>query len=143
MTVLVVCFFLITMLFGIIVATEDATSWPSSTTENMTDIPSTTTKDEIEAEVEATKVKLLEFTYPEGSSLIPIAHWETKATLEATDLPESLTICTAIFLKSWVDYWTYVYLFSLKDEDDNTWAYMYLVTGKTGYSIRASMEMML
>lgn len=103
MIVHVLCLFLVTVFWARIEATEDTTPWPSSTTGNTTDIPSTTTKDGVQAEVQTIKVKVLEFTYPEGSALIPIANWETKGTLEATDLPESLTICTSIFLKSWVD----------------------------------------
>ena len=96
---------------------------------------STTTTTEASSLAPSSKATVLEFTYPPGSHEISIFHWETKATLHAIGFPESLTICTSIFLKSWVDYWTYVYLFSINDQDGYNWAWMYLITGTKNYDV--------
>ena len=69
------------------------------------------TTSEASALAPSTKLKVLEFTYPPGSHEIPIFHWQTKATMHAVGFPESLAICTSIFLKSWVEDWTYRVVF--------------------------------
>ena len=83
--------------------------------------------------------KVLEFTYPPGSSYIPIANWETKATVNLKHLPPALSICSSLFLKSWVADWnTNIDFFEMLDDDGKVWADLYLQAGKTETSIIAN-----
>ena len=68
-------------------------------------------------------MQVLDFTYPPGSyPHIPISAWETKATLNMKDLPSSLSICSSLFVKSWVaGAGTYITFFSLLNQDDGKW----------------------
>ena len=43
-----------------------------------------------------TKIKVLEFTYPPGSRDIPIANWETQASLTKDKFPDSINLCTSL-----------------------------------------------
>ena len=68
-------------------------------------------------------MQVLDFTYPPGSyPHIPISAWETKATLNMKDLPSSLSICSSLFVKSWVaGAGSYITFFSLLNQDDGKW----------------------
>ena len=88
--------------------------------------------------VPAFAIKVLEFTFPPGSQYIPIANWETSATLEKAALPPSLAICSSIFVKSWVADWiSYVHFWKLYDEEGEEWANMYIKTSTTKSHLRA------
>ena len=83
---------------------------------------------------------MLEFTYPPGSAFIPIANWETKATLSLKNLPSHLSICSSVFLKGWAaDVGTLFSFFQLLDHDrlegtirnvDDSWAELRLESGQ-------------
>merc|ERR1719209_415530 len=78
------------------------------------------------------KVKVLDFTYPPGSNNIPVANWETKATLDLKNLPSSLSICSSYFLKSWIaDIGTLIMLFQILDEEGETWGELLLQAGSS------------
>ena len=70
--------------------------------------------------------KVLEFTYPPGSHHIPRREWATRATLNLTDLPSSFSICSSVFVKSWVLTATdcYVKFFAILTEDGKSWSYL-------------------
>ena len=70
--------------------------------------------------------KVLEFTYPPGSHHIPRREWATRATLNMTDLPSSFSICSSVFVKSWVLTATdcYVKFFAILTEDGKSWSYL-------------------
>ena len=88
--------------------------------------------------VPAFAVKVLEFTFPRGSTGIPIANWVTSATLEKAALPPSLAICSSVFVKSWVaDTISYVDFWKLYDEEGNNWAWLDMKTSTTKSYIRA------
>ena len=82
----------------------------------------------------------MEFTYPPGSAFIPIANWETKATLSLKNLPSHLSICSSVFLKGWAaDVGTLFSFFQLLDHDrlegtirnvDDSWAELRLESGQ-------------
>ena len=69
--------------------------------------------------------KVLEFTYPPGSHHIPRTEWATRATLKLTDLPSSFSICSSVFVKSWVLTATdcNVKFFQILTEDGNRWSF--------------------
>ena len=83
---------------------------------------------------------MLEFTYPPGSAFIPIANWETRATLNLKNLPSHLSICSSVFLKGWAaDAGTALAFFQLIDHDrlegtvwnvDDSWAALGLGVGQ-------------
>ena len=83
---------------------------------------------------------MLEFTYPPGSAFIPIANWETRATLNLKNLPSHLSICSSVFLKGWAaDAGTALAFFQLIDHDrlegtvwnvDDSWAALCLGVGQ-------------
>ena len=77
-------------------------------------------------------IKVLEFTYPPGSTDMPIREWATQAWLEHTKtLPTSLSVCTAVFLKSWVADWnTDLILFRLEDKNGIGWARLWMYAGE-------------
>ena len=77
-------------------------------------------------------IKVLEFTYPPGSTDMPIREWATQAWLEHTKtLPSSLSVCTAVFLKSWVADWnTDLILFRLEDKNGIGWARLWMYAGE-------------
>ena len=53
---------------------------------------------------------------------MPIATWETKATLDLKDLPSALSICSSFFLKSWTaDVGTLISFFHILDEKGENW----------------------
>ena len=63
-----------------------------------------------------TKIKVLEFTYPPGSTSMPIAQWQTQANLTKDNLPNSINMCTAVYVKSMVADWNSdVNLFKMED----------------------------
>ena len=65
-----------------------------------------------------TKIKVLEFTYPPGSTDMPIAKWETQANLTKDNLPNSINMCTSVYVKSMVADWTqHINLFKIEDPD--------------------------
>ena len=73
---------------------------------------------------------MLEFTYPPGSSDIPIAAWETKATLNLKDLPRHVSICSSVFLKSFAaDAGAFFSFFEIVDEEGKRFAAMEYVAG--------------
>ena len=69
-------------------------------------------------------IKVVELTYPPGSSDIPVSSWAIEAWLEKKEsLPTSLSVCTSVFVKAFVADWsTFVDLFRLEDEDGEDWA---------------------
>ena len=76
--------------------------------------------------------QVLEFTYPPGSYNIPIANWETKATLDLKNLPSSLSVCSSYFLKSWIaDVFTGVTFFTILDEEGEHWGELSLHAGSS------------
>ena len=85
-------------------------------------------------------IKVLEFTYPPGSTDMPIREWATEAWLEHTNtLPTSLSVCTAVFLKSWVADWnTDLTLFKLEDTSGNTWALLWMYAGEKTTTMAAT-----
>ena len=85
-------------------------------------------------------IKVLEFTYPPGSTDMPIREWATQAWLEHTKtLPSSLSICAAVFLKSWVADWnTDLTLFKLEDDNGITWAYLRMYAGEKTTTMAAT-----
>ena len=82
----------------------------------------------------------MEFTYPPGSAFIPIANWETKATLNLKNLPSHLSICSSVFIKGWAaNAGTALAFFQLIDHDrlegtvwnvDDSWAALGLGVGQ-------------
>ena len=65
-----------------------------------------------------TKIKVLEFTYPPGSTDMPIANWETQASLTKDHFPDSINICTSVYIKSMVADWSSnINLFKIEDPD--------------------------
>ena len=63
-----------------------------------------------------TKIKVLEFTYPPGSTDMPIAHWQTQANLTKNNLPTSINMCTSVYVKSIVADWNSdIRLFTIED----------------------------
>ena len=84
-------------------------------------------------------IKVLEFTYPPGSTDMPIREWATQAWLEHTKtLPTSLSVCTAVFLKSWVADWnTDLILFRLEDKNGIGWARLWMYAGENTTTITA------
>ena len=65
-----------------------------------------------------TKIKVLEFTYPPGSTDMPIAKWETQANLTKDNLPNSINMCTSVYVKSMVADWnSHINLFKIEDPD--------------------------
>ena len=63
-----------------------------------------------------TKIKVLEFTYPPGSTDMPIAQWETQANLTKNNLPNSINMCTSVYIKSIVADWNSdIRLFTIED----------------------------
>ena len=82
----------------------------------------------------------MEFTYPPGSYGVPMWNWEPQANLHLKDLPLSLSICSSIFLKSWVAGWTsHVPFFQLLNEEGKVWGDLLLVAGATETAIVAKM----
>ena len=78
---------------------------------------------------------MLEFTYPPGSSDIPIAAWETKATLNLKDLPRQVSICSSVFLKSFAaDAGAFFSFFQIVDEEGKRFAAMEYEAGSIGES---------
>ena len=78
---------------------------------------------------------MLEFTYPPGSSDIPIAAWETKATLNLKDLPRQVSICSSVFLKSFAaDAGAFFSFFEIVDEKGKRFAAMEYDAGSIGES---------
>ena len=78
---------------------------------------------------------MLEFTYPPGSSDIPIAAWETKATLNLKDLPRHVSICSSVFLKSFAaDAGAFFSFFEIVDEEGKRFAAMEYDAGSIGES---------
>ena len=74
----------------------------------------------------------MEFTFPPGSYGFPMWNWEPQATLNLKDLPASLSICSSIFVKSWVAGWTsHVPFFQFLDEEGKIWAELLLNAGPT------------
>ena len=69
-------------------------------------------------------IKVVELTYPPGSSDIPISRWTIEAWLEKNkSLPTSLSVCTSVFVKAFVADWsTFIDLFRLEDEHGVDWA---------------------
>ena len=69
-------------------------------------------------------IKVVELTYPPGSSDIWISRWAIEAWMEKNEsLPTSLSICTSIYVKAFVADWsTFIDLFKLEDEDGVDWA---------------------
>ena len=58
-------------------------------------------------------------------------NWEPQANLHLKDLPLSLSICSSIFLKSWVAGWTsHVPFFQLLNEEGKVWGDLLLVAGE-------------
>ena len=77
----------------------------------------------------------MEFTYPPGSSDIPIAAWETKATLNLKDLPRQVSICSSVFLKSFAaDAGAFFSFFEIVDEEGKRFAAMEYDAGSIGES---------
>ena len=67
-------------------------------------------------------------------------NWEPQATLNLKDLPSSLSICSSIFLKSWVAGWTsHVPFFQLLDAEGKNWGDLLLVAGLTETKIVAKL----
>ena len=63
-----------------------------------------------------TKIKVLEFTYPPGSTDMPIAGWETQANLTKDNLPSSINMCTSVYVKSIVADWNSdIRIFKIED----------------------------
>ena len=69
-------------------------------------------------------IKVVELTYPPGSSDIWISRWAIEAWMEKNEsLPTSLSVCTSVFVKAFVADWsTFIDLFKLEDEDGVDWA---------------------
>ena len=61
----------------------------------------------------------------------------TSATLYGGALPDSFTICSAFMVEAWTTEQSAADLFSLKDDDDQNWAYIYMVaaSGSTTYTL--------
>ena len=73
-------------------------------------------------------IKVVELTYPPGSSDIPIKRWAIEAWMEKNErLPTSLSVCTSVFVKAFVADWsTFIDLFKLEDDDGVDWAVLRL-----------------
>ena len=69
--------------------------------------------------VQSDSIKVVELTYPPGSSAISISRWAIEAWAEKKEgLPTSFTACTSVFVKAFVAGWSYIIdLFRLEDED--------------------------
>ena len=88
---------------------------------------------------EPARVAVVEFTYPPGSAFIPIANWETQANLVRPDLLPALSLCTSVFVKSWVaDAAAFTYLFKLLDDGGEMWANMHMQAWSSGTDIGAA-----
>ena len=63
---------------------------------------------------------------------MPIAAWQTQASLNLNDLPSSFSICSSLFLKSWVADWNAdINFFEILNEEGKLWAHLYLEVPST------------
>ena len=79
--------------------------------------------------VQSDSIKVVELTYPPGSSAISISRWAIEAWAEKKEgLPTSFTACTSVFVKAFVAGWSYIVdLFRLEDEDKADWVVLQMV----------------
>ena len=79
-----------------------------------------------------TKIKVLEFTYPPGSTDMPIANWETQASLTMDNFPDSINMCTSVYIKSMVaDTRSDIKVFTIEDPDKDfeQWLLLKMMSG--------------